>query len=263
MKNIFKLTISGVYRDRVFILISASIFLYLFVPIFSFLSMREIKETSITLSLTLNSFILLLLAILGGVSTIWRDIEKRHLYTLLSNPVSRVDYFLGRFFGFSFIMFVITLFNFLVALIVSFVSYKLAQDLQPPSFLNLFLAFIFSFFKFIMIMAFCFLFSAFSTSFFMPFFMTVIIFLIGNASQGIYDFVVLSSDVEYPQVFKLAIKIIHFLLPNLSSFDFTIFAAYGLTFSVKTIIFTLLYFIFYTTILLTLSLTIFNKKDLI
>lgn len=263
MKNIFKLTISGVYRDRVFILIAASIFLYLFVPIFSFLGMREIKETSITLSLTLNSFILLLLSILGGVSTIWRDIEKKYLYTLLSNPIGRVDYVLGRFFGFSFIMLVITLLNFLMALIISFASYKLAQDVQPPSFFNLFFAFMFSFLKFIMIMAFCFLFSTFSTSFFMPFFMTVIIFLIGNASQGIYDFVVLSSYVDYPQIFKVAIKIVHFLLPNLSGFDFTIFAAYGIAVDVKTIFFTLLYFVFYTAILLTLSLVIFNKKDLI
>lgn len=263
MKNIFKLTISGVLRDRVFIVIIASICLYLFVPIFSFLNMREIKETSITLSLTLNSFILLLLSILGGVSTIWRDIEKKHLYTLLSHPVSRTGYFLGRFFGFAFIMLVITVLNFLIAFLLAFASYKISNHIMMPSFYNLFIAFFFSFLKFTMVMAFCFLFSTFSTSFFLPFFVTIAIYLVGNASQNIYDFVVLSKDTEYPKIFVSIIKIIHFLLPNLSSFDFTIFAAYGIPIELRGVLFTLFYFIVYITIVLTLSLVIFNKKDIL
>lgn len=263
MKDIFKFTIKEILKNRTFVVIVASSGLYIFVPVLSFLSMREIKETIITLSLTLNSFIFLLLSVLGGISTIWHDIEKKRLYTLLSQPIGRTSYFLGRFLGFSSIMVALTTFNFIATIIISLLSYKITGDQVMPNFFNIFLAFFFSVLKFILVMSFGFLFSTFSTTFFMPFFATIFIFILGNASQGIYDFVILSKDIDYPKFFKLIIEFIHLWLPNLSSFDFTIAASYNLLIDMKTILLTLIYFFAYLTIVLSFSLVIFNKKDIV
>ncbi len=261
MKEIFVLTIKSVFRDRVFLIITGSLILYLAVPVFGLLSMKNVFEISVTLSLTLNSFILLMLSILGGVATVWRDMEKKYVYTLLSIPLSREAYILGRFFGFSLIMLFFTLLNFLITLAISSITAKVVSDVTFSA-LILFIAFFLSYLKFTLLMMICFLFSVVSTSFFLPFFATIAIFLLGNASQGIYDAIFLAKEVDYPEFFKILIKILYFILPNLSTFDFTIYASYGIDLEVKKFFLAVVYFLLYFLIVLSGTLIIFKKKNL-
>ncbi|MCA1933354.1 MAG: ABC transporter permease, partial [Calditerrivibrio sp.] len=110
MKLLFY-TVKSFIFDRTFIILVSIISLHLFIPVFSYFSMRQLQEISITLSLTLNSFILLLMATFGGTITIWRDIERKYTFTVLSYPISRANYFLQRFFAIVLILLVITIVN--------------------------------------------------------------------------------------------------------------------------------------------------------
>ncbi len=261
MKEIIKLTIKGVVKDRIFIVILCGLLLYFAVPVFGMLSMKNVAEISVTLSLTLNSFLLLLLSILGGVSTIWRDIEKKQLYTLLSTPITRNDYLLGRFSGFTIIMASIAALNLAITIIVSLIAIKYGGMETKFSLFNLMWAFLFSFMKFTLVLAFCFFFSTFSSSFFLPFFATIVIYLLGNASQGIYDAIFLTKEIDYPEYFKFMIKFLHFILPNLSSFDLTVYASYGINIELKRLVYPMIYFAVYLSLLIISSLIIFNKKN--
>jgi len=67
MRNFFDVTLKSILRDRVFHGIGFAAFLFLLIPSVASLSMRQMTELSINLSLSLLSFILLLLALfLGG-----------------------------------------------------------------------------------------------------------------------------------------------------------------------------------------------------
>ncbi len=262
MKEVIKLTIKSVIKDRIFIVILCGLLIYVAVPVFGMLSIKNVLEISLTLSLSLNSFILLLLSILGGVSTIWRDIEKKQIYTLLSTPISRTNYFLGRFTGFSIIMFFVSLINLLITLLIYFITIKYAVTETKLSLLNLTWAFLLSFLKFVLLLGFCFFFSTFSTSFFLPFFATIAIYLLGNASQGIYDAIFLAKEIDYPEYFKFIIRLLYFILPNFSSFDLTVYVSYGIELEMKRLVYTVSYFAVYFSIILSSSIIIFNKKNL-
>lgn len=67
MTNIVKITLKGIFRDRVFQGIMVTACAFLLIPGIASLSMRQVTELSLTLSLSLISFIMLLLSVfLGG-----------------------------------------------------------------------------------------------------------------------------------------------------------------------------------------------------
>ena len=71
----------------------------LLVPAFSSFSMRQVQELSITLSLSSVSLILLVITLLLGASSIWRDIEKRYTTSILTLQISRAAFLLSKFFS--------------------------------------------------------------------------------------------------------------------------------------------------------------------
>ncbi|MGA1846085.1 ABC transporter permease [Deferribacter abyssi] len=255
------LTFRSVIKDRIFLIIVFLVFIYGLIPVFSYFSMRQVQEISITMSLTLNSFILLFLSLFGGISTIWRDIERKYTYTLLSYPVTRISYLVGRYFGFVLLLLLITILNFSLSVIVIKISAGFYKSQLPIIWLNIFGAFAFSFLKYCLLLAFGFLFASFSTSFFTPIFSTVAIFIAGNSIQGIFDYVMKEAD-KISVFVKSVVKLAYYILPNFSAFDLTSYATYALQINGKSIIFTLVYFLFYLTIVLSLTVIIFNRRDL-
>ncbi|AEA33700.1 ABC transporter permease [Hippea maritima] len=254
-------TLKTVLKDRLFLLISSLILVYAFIPIFSYFSMRQLQEISITMSITLNSFILLVLSIFGGVYTIWRDIERKYTFTLLSLPVKRSSYVVGRFTGFAVIMLMITTIDFLLGIVAIKISASFYKSSLPIVWFNIFCAYYFSLLKYILILAFGFLFASFSTSFFTPIFSTILMYLAGNSIQGVYDYILKSSS-DVSSLVKTTIKFIYYILPNFSAFDFTANAAYALHISQKSLLITLVYFAIYFAIIMTLAIMIFSKRDL-
>lgn len=261
MNKFILFTLKTILRDRLFLLISSSILIYAFIPVFSCFSMRQLQETSITMSISLNSFILLILAIFGGTYTIWRDIERKYTFTLLDLPVTRSSYLLGRFSGFAIIMLFITTINFLLGAITVKISAGFYKSEFPIIWINIFYAYYFSLLKYVILLGVGFLIASFSTSFFMPVFSTIFIFIAGNSIQGVYDYILKAGDKMTPFA-KLVIKVVYFILPNFSAFDFTAYAAYALKISTSNITTSLLYFALYLSILMNAAVLIFNKRDL-
>ncbi|KAA0259046.1 ABC transporter permease [Deferribacter autotrophicus] len=257
----FILTLRTVLRDRIFFIIFSLILVFCFVPVFSSFSMRQAQEVSITMSLAFNSFIMLFLSLFGGVSTIWRDIERKYTYTLLSYPVKRTSYLVGRYLGFAFIMLVISLLNLLVSAVVIKISAGMYKSQLPIMWHNIFIANIFAYLKYCLLMAFGFLFSTFSTSFFTPFFATISIFIMGNASQGIYDYIMKNTADTISPIIKKLIVIIYYIIPNFSAFDYTVYAAYSMPIKINSIFMSFGYWGLYLIIVMMFTIFIFNKRD--
>ncbi len=47
----------------------------------------------------ITTIVVLLVSVYGAVSSFFSDLERRIIYTLLSKPIDRLDYLLGKFFG--------------------------------------------------------------------------------------------------------------------------------------------------------------------
>lgn len=262
MFEIFKIALKGVFRDRVFhgILVVAVVFIA--IPSVSTLSMRQVTESSLTLSLSLFSFIMLLLAVFLGGTSLWKDIERRYTFGVVSLPVSRASYLVGKFAGIAAFLLVTAL---LLGLVASSVVW-LASGLFPPEravvWGNVFAAIVFDALKYILLVAIAFLFSTVSTSFFLPIFGTIAIFLVGSASQEVYDYLHSPLASKMSPVTKSISTALYYVLPNFGAFDLKVNAIYGLKISGSGAALTLGYFLVYTAAVLALSSMIFSRREM-
>lgn len=263
MTEVIRITLKGIFRDRVFQGIMALGAMIFFIPSAASLSMRQVTELSINLSLSLISFIMLLLSVFLGATSIWKDIERRYTFSVLSLPISRTAYVVGRFCG-------IALFLLLTSLLLgcaTLVAVKCASFIYPPfrpvAWDTLMLSILFDALKYILLVAVAMFFSTISTSFFLPIFGTISIFLVGTITQQVYDYLHTAAAQKAVTPFiKMVALGLYYLLPNLDSFDLKLNAIYSLPLNINGLLLTLLYFMAYTGILLAGGAVIFGKREM-
>lgn len=262
MHAIWLTTLIGVLRDRVFwgILVVAA--LLLLVPAASTLSMRQVVELSITLCLSLISFVLFLLAIFLGGPLLWRDMERRYTYSILGLPLSRRAYLLGKFAAVATFLALVVLA--LSPLIVAIVHY--AATTFPPAravlWENIALALGFDLLKYLLLVAIGFLLASVSTSFFLPIFGTICLFFTASVSQEVYDYLQSPAGQSTAPLLRKSATFFYYLIPNLSAFDLKPQAIYGLPIDLGTLCLTLLYWGLYVGIVLTLAVLFFQQREL-
>lgn len=263
MFNIIQITLKGIFRDRVFQGIMALAVLFLFIPSAASLSMRQVTELSITLSLSLISFILLLLSVFLGATSIWKDMERRYTFSVLSLPISRSSYLLGRFFGLALFLLLTSAVLGSVAGLVIKASSGIYPSERPIVWGYLLLAVLFATLKYILLVAVALLLSTVSTSFFLPIFGTVCAFLSSGITQQVYEFVhsPAAANAVVP-LFKPAVTMLYYLLPNLAGFDLKINAIYGIAPNMGGLGLTIAYFAAYTAMLLGGAALLFSRREM-
>jgi ABC-type transport system involved in multi-copper enzyme maturation permease subunit len=236
---------------------------FLFIPSLASLSMRQATELTITLTLSLISFILLLLAVFLGATSIWKDIERRYTFSVLSLPISRTTYLIGKFLG-------VALFILLTALflgVFAVIAIKSASYGYPPSrplvWSTIVVAIVFDAFKYIIIAAVSILLSTVSSSFFLPIFGAISTYFAGTVTQEVYDYLHTPSAQTAVVGFvrKVALSL-YYILPNLGSFNLKANAIYSIPINLLGITLTLCYFIVYVSIVISIAALLFNKKDM-
>jgi len=250
-------------RDRIlYAVLGVATFMLCMVPALSSFSMRQVQELSITLSLSTISAVLLVVTLLLGSSSIWRDIERRHIATVLALPISRDCYLLAKFFSIgAFIILTGVVLALTSTAMIALAATQYPSDL-PLAWGNILLAIGVDILKYLLLAALAVLFSAVSTSFFLPFFVTLAIFLAGSASQEVYEYV---SGQLAPQIapFQVqVIKAVYYLLPNFSAFNFKVHAVYALPVSAEAILFPLGYALIYGGVVLGTAIWAFNRREL-
>lgn len=262
-QNFFRLSVLSLVRDRLLhLLFSLGLLALLLVPAFSMFTLRQVQELSMTLCLSTLSFLLLVVTVLTGASSIWRDVEKRYTSSLLGLPVSRTAFVLGKFCAISLLLAGLALLFGLASMVVV----KVMAAYYPPDramiWGNFAAAVCADFLKSVMLLSLAFLFSAVSTSFYFPFLGAVAVFLAGSGSQEVYEFVNGAYGEKIAPVSKAVIKVVYFLLPNFSAFDLKAQAIYGLPLVAGTVALTFLYFVSYTGIILCLAVWSFSRREL-
>lgn len=255
-------TFKGIFRDKVFRGILMIAVVFLFIPAISGLSMRQVTELSITLSLSLISVILLLLAVFLGGTSLWKDMERRYTFSVLGMPITRTDYLLGKFFGIAGFIFLTVLVLGIIGSLVIWQSSGAYPPDRPIVWTNLFLAIFFDVLKYIVLVAWAFLFSTVSTSFFLPIFGSISIFFVGSATQEVYEFIHSSASKSYPAAFKMVATLLYYVLPNFSAFDLKVNAIYGVPPDHSGLALTAAYFVVYTAILLAVSSKVYGSREL-
>jgi len=212
-------------------------------------------EQSVIVSLGLSaiSVIGLLIAVFIGVALVSKEMDKRTLYALLSKPVRRWEFLLGKFFGLVLTLAVNTA-AMALGLIVAmlYVNRALSSSDVP-----VLIAVYFIWLKLALVVALSLLFSCFTTP------LLAILFTIGLYIAGLYvqEMRDLPVAVMSPGMAALT-KWFSYLLPNFENFNVMAMAAHARAIPGSLILHNTLYAVVYCAIVLTAAVAVFSRRNL-
>jgi ABC-type transport system involved in multi-copper enzyme maturation permease subunit len=189
------------------------------------------------------------IAIFVGVGLIHREVDRRTVYTILSKPLSRGEFLLGKYFGL-----VATLW--LQAAIMSCVFVVISLFREVPLTDGHAAAFGLLAMELAVVTAIATLFSAFTTPLLASLFAGGV-WIAGNLSRNLRD-IGIDSDAE---IVRQVTALLHRLLPDLASFNLSIEAAHGLPLAASDLWLPVVYGVAYATIVLICAVTVFERRD--
>jgi len=259
------LTFKEGIRNRALYGISLIAFLFLGANVLiSGSAMREIGKVAVDMALSTISFTGLLLVLFIGINLMAKDLDKRTIYMVLSRPISRPQYIVGKFFGMA-LLIVVTIAVLSVFGMLSIIIEKWAYPDYFPRFFwgPIFLAVLFAALSLILLSAVSFFFASFSSSSFLTLILTIMAYIIGQSLSDVKALVEApqTAGITVSPVTHIIVQAAYYLFPNLSLFDLKIQAAHGLAVSPSYVGWTALYGLAYTCLMLFFAALIFRKKE--
>ena len=192
-----------------------------------------------------------LMAILIGTGLVYKEIDKKTIYTLLAKPLHRSEFILGKFVGL-----VLTLSVMTAAMTLIFLAIVYAHTLTIEGGLLVAIAYIFL--ELVLITAVAILFSSFSTPILSSLF-ALAFYLIGHLSWGL-ELILKKMRAGAGQA---AVRALYAILPDLENFNFRTEVVHGLPIPPGIYLSSFLYGVCYTAVILGLAVLIFRRRDFI
>ncbi|MBI2902034.1 MAG: ABC transporter permease [Candidatus Methylomirabilis oxyfera] len=191
----------------------------------------------------------LLIATFLGTGLVSKEIEKRTLYTIISKPIHRYQFILGKYLGL-----VMTLLVNVGVMGLGLIG--LAYIWEGTSSVRLLLAVLFIFLELVLVTAIAMLFSAFSSPALSALF-TLCLFVAGHLSADLRLFAAQFGGAAT----KLLAEVLFFLLPNLSRLNLKDQTVHGIAIDGGTMALSVVYAIFYVAALVLAAMAIFQRRD--
>jgi Cu-processing system permease protein len=206
----------------------------------------------VNLGLTTVSLFGVVIAIFMGIGLVSKEIEKKTLYTILSRPVRRWEFVVGKFFGLTGTLVVNTFFMAIgVFLALLYVAHKFDKaDIWVLA------ALYFIVLEFFVVCALALLFSSFSTPIMSAVF-TFALFVIGSLADDLRGFARITHGL--PGAIATAIA---YLIPNFSAFNIINQAAHGEAVPGQLILYNSVYALLYSATAIAGAVLIFQRRNL-
>jgi ABC-type transport system involved in multi-copper enzyme maturation permease subunit len=206
----------------------------------------------VNLGLTAVSLFGVVIAIFIGIGLVSKEIEKRTLYTVLSRPVRRWEFIVGKFFGLAGTLVVNTVFMAIgVFAALLYVAHKFSA-----SDATILVALYFIILEFLIICSLALLFSSFSSPLLSAVF-AFSLFVIGSFADDLRGFAALAHGFTHWIATGVA-----YLVPNFSALNVISAVAHQQPLSGQLILQNTLYAIFYSVMALSGAVLIFERRNL-
>jgi ABC-type transport system involved in multi-copper enzyme maturation permease subunit len=206
----------------------------------------------INLGLTAVSLFGMVIAIFIGIGLVSKEMDKRTLYTVLSRPVRRWEFIVGKFCGLAGTLVVNTFF---MAIGVFLALLYVSRHLQKPDTWVL-VALYFIVLQFVIITALTLLFSSFSTPLLSAVF-AFSLFVIGSFSEDLRGFAAMAKGMSHWLATGVA-----YLVPNFSALNVISSVAHGQPVSGQLILFNTAYALLYAATALCGAVLVFEHRNL-
>jgi len=245
-------TFKEAIRDRIlYLLLFFAAVCIIFSRLLAVLTVGDRAKIITDVGLASLSLFGVLMAILIGTGLVYKEIDKRTVYTLLSKPIQRYQFLLGKYLGL-----LLTLFVMLVLMALIFLVLILLQHYPVGG--SFFIAILFIFVELCLVTAVAMLFSCFSTPILSTLF-SLSFYLIGHISWGLETLI---NKIPQGGVKTLA-RFFYAFLPDLEKFNFKTEVVHHLPIPPEIILYSTLYGIFYSIFILALAMLVFRRRDFI
>lgn len=190
-----------------------------------------------------------IIAMFLGISVIHKELERKTIYTVLSRPLTRATFVLGKYAGLMLTLFVE------IAVLVLFYCVFMAFRSEAPD-LTLFVSMGMLLLELALLTAWATLFSAYSAPTTAAAF-TLAVFVIGHLADDIWLY---GSQAETPSVRTVA-RVLYWALPNFELFSIRQAAVHQLAVPWERVWPAIAYGVGYTTTVLAAATAIFQRKD--
>lgn len=241
-------------RDRVlYNLVAFALILIASAILFGEISIGIQKTILINVGLSSISVFGLLIAIFLGIGLVYKEMERRSLYSLLSKPIRRRQFIVGKFLGLNLTLLVNTVF--MSAGLWAALYYVSRSFAHEDEFI--WVAIYFILLQLFLVTAICLFFSCFSTPVLSAVF-TFVFYVVGTFSSDIRAFGELTENAALQAVST----VLYYLLPNFSDFNVSAWVAHGQPVAGRLVLLNTLYALLYGGLLVGASAMIFWRKDL-
>ena len=257
--NVFKESVRDkiLYNLVVFavLLISAS---YLIGELTAGQDVKIIKD----LGLASISIFGLLIAIFIGIGLVWKEVEKRSIYTLLSKPMRRQEFLLGKYCGL-----VLTLLINVAVMTAAFYAVLAYMQAETPANIRaswpapatdpaMLKAIVLIMLELLLVTAIALFFSTFSSPF-LSAMLTLAVWLIGHFNEDLRDY---GATISSSAAAAIA-RGVYYVVPNFAAFDVKLQVVHAQAIPLRYMALTSLYGVTYVALVLLAAVVIFSKRD--
>lgn len=247
--NVFK----EVIRDRVLYLVGLfAVLMFAAAALLPEVAANAQDKIILDVGLAGIHLLALVVTVFVGTGLINKEIEKRTVLVLISKPVSRLEFVVGKHLGLSAVLAVL-----IFGLTAIYIAVLLLNQIEF-NWLSLLLAIFYTFIEMVLLTAVALLFGVFTSSL-LATLLTIGVYLMGHLSQDIVALGQLTENAAFQQVTNN----LYLILPDLERLNFRNEAVYGMALlpSTPELLSHLLYGVLYTALLLSISVFVFARRQ--
>jgi len=232
----------------------------IFTGMFSF----GLEKVAVDMGLSTISFAGLILIFFFSINMMSNDIEKKTIYLILSRPISKPEYILGKYFGLSL---VIILSSLVLGICAGF-SVWLSTTAVGIAFTT---SFSWSFFSLsimlqtlslLILLSLALLWVMISSHQFTAVLLSLMTYFVGQNMENVKNIILSTKLVSQDALSIKAINIATWILPNLAVFNIKTAIAHGLPINAGSILLSGVYGLSYIGMCLCLSIFVFKKREI-
>ena len=203
-----------------------------------------------------------LIAIFIGIGLVWKEVERRSIYALLSKPLRRSEFVVGKFAGLALTLLVnVAVMTAALYVLLAFMDTRFDAQVRatwpaPAVDPHLLTAVLLIFLELTLLTAIALFFSTFSSPF-LSAVLTLGLWVAGYFNADLRNF---ESVTSSPAAIWMA-RVLYYVLPNFSAFNVSSQVVYGQPITAAYLGWTIGYAITYIALLLVAAVAIFGRRD--
>jgi ABC-type transport system involved in multi-copper enzyme maturation permease subunit len=204
----------------------------------------------------------LLIAVFIGIGLVWKEVERKSIYSLLSKPIQRHEFVLGKYAGLALTLLVnVVIMTIAFYAVLAYMNTQFAPDVRaawaaPATDPGMLRAIVLIFMELLLVTAIALFFSTFSSPF-LSAALTFGLWVIGHFNADLRNF----EAVLESQAAGMFARALYYVLPNFAAFDIKAQVVHALPVPGMYVATTAAYAMVYIALLLTGAVVVFSRRD--